>query len=209
MDTILGLAVLTSPLFLIIAWLPISIWLARNLVKWIGFRNGAVSLVAGLLGFVLVFMLPFADEIAGQLYLNHLCSTEAGVKVYQTVELPAEYWDGRGRPRFIAPNGFVDMKLLPNRFEWRNVDEPYIDSVIKVKKSRWQFIDKESRVILGERISYMRYFGWLNRFSPAPNIGEGCRNLGGEFNRNELLRKEREQDQMFFLGVFKPATSTR
>lgn len=157
----------------------------------------------------ILILIPTGDSIIGHLYLNHLCSTEAGVKVYQTVELPVEYWDGQGKPRFLAANGFVDMKLLPNKFEWRKVDEPYVNSVIKIGKWRWQLMDKETQNVLGEKITYMRHFGWLNRFSPAPNIGESCRDLGGEFNRDALLRKEREQDQMFFLGIFKPAASTR
>ncbi len=149
----------------------------------------------------LVFMLiPTWDSILGQLYLNHLCSSKAGVKVYQTVKLPAEYWDGEMRPRFIAANGFVDMKLLPARYKWQNFEESYIDSVIKIEKWRWQLINTETKNVLGERITYMRHFGWLNRFSPAPNIGEGC-----ELSRSQ----EQEQEQNFFRGIFKPATSTR
>ncbi len=32
--------------------------------------------------FLLVFVVPFADEVAGRIYLSHICDTEAGAKVY-------------------------------------------------------------------------------------------------------------------------------
>lgn len=189
-----GLAVLIT-LFL---YIRLAMWVAKKLSdkreskqwKW-GVRV-CVTLV-----FVLI---PTWDSILGQLYLNNLCSTEAGVKVYQTVELPAEYWDAQGAPRFIAKNGFVDMKLLPARYQWHSIDESYIDSVIKIEKWRWQLIDVEAQKVLGERVAYMRHFGWFNRFSPAPNIGEGC-----ELSRDQ----EQVQEQNFFRAIFKPATSTR
>ena len=60
---------------------------------------------------------------------------------------------------------------------------------------------KKTRNVLGEKITYMRRFGWFHRFFTAPNIGESCRDvLAGE----ELFRKERDEDQSFFLRVFTP-----
>jgi len=198
MKDIIGLAVLTSPLFLVVPWLMVAVFVAMKAAQVPKFR--ATKLTAGAATLVVVFLLPFSDDIAGRIYLKHLCSTEAGVKVYQTEVLPAEYWDAQGRPRFLAANGFVDLKLLPNRFEWRNKDEPYVNTIINIEKSRWQLIDTETKNILGERITYMRHFGWLNIFSPAPNIGEGC----------ELSRqKEQEQEQSFFLSIFKSSTPNR
>lgn len=205
LNELLGFAVLTGPLWLILILLSIAIWIAVKVAK--RFKRGSARLGIGLLVFLLVFLVPFGDEIAGRIYLSHLCASDAGVKVYKTVELPAEFWDERGRARYLGTNGFVDMKLLPNRFEWHKVAEPYIDRVIKIEQWRWQLIDKETQNVLGERITYMRHFGWLNRFSPASTIGESCRNLGGEFERDGLLKKEREQEQMFFRDILKPVIS--
>jgi hypothetical protein len=160
----------------------------------------------------ILILIPTGDAIVGQVSHIYLCSTEERVKVYQTVVLPAEYWDKKGAPKFFGAYGFVDMKLLPNKFEWHSVNEPYIDSVIKIEKWRSQLRDKETQDILGERISYVRFFGWMNRFSPAPNVAESCRDIWGvwrDINRDEFSRKELEQDQAFFLNIFKPATSTR
>jgi len=207
MKELLGFAVLTGPLWLILIVLAISIWIAVKAAKCFGRRSAKIGV--GVLVFLLVFLVPFGDQIAGRIYLNYLCATEAGVKVYQTIRLPAEYWDEQGKPKYLAANGFVDMKLLPDRFEWHRVNESYIDSVIKIEIWRSQLREKETQTVLGERITYMRHFGWINRFSPAPNIGESCRDLVGEFNRAELFQKEREQDQTFFQGIFEPARTIR
>lgn len=40
-------------------------------------------------------LIPTWDEIAGRAYFKYLCATEAGVKVYQTVELPGGVLGGR------------------------------------------------------------------------------------------------------------------
>ena len=104
MDQLLGFIALTSPLFLIVLWVPVCIALA----VWVGrkfLRAGLpLKIVVGTLLFLVLLILPFADEIAGRIYFNHLCETEAGIKVYQTIELPAEYWDEDGAPKFLKPN---------------------------------------------------------------------------------------------------------
>jgi|SRR3989344_1779937 len=209
LDEPLGFAVVTGPLWLtlILVLLPLSIWISVKIIK--RFKQPGAKLGIGLLIFLLLLLVSFTGEIAGKIYFSHLCATEARVKVYQTVELPAEYWDERGGARYLASNGFVDMKLLPNRFEWRNVHEPYVNSVIKIEKWRWELVDKETQIVLGEKITYIRHFGWINRLSPAPNIGESCRDLEWRSNREELSRKEREQEQKFFREILKPAASVR
>lgn len=116
MNGLLGFAVLTGPLWLILILLPVSIWIAVKVAK--RFKQRSAKLTGGLGIFLLVFFLPFSDEIAGRIYFNYLCAAEAGVKVYQTVELPAEYWDERGRAKFIKREGSLefDESMLGNRY---------------------------------------------------------------------------------------------
>ncbi|MCK7498074.1 MAG: hypothetical protein MZW92_50730 [Comamonadaceae bacterium] len=85
-NELLGFAVLTGPLWLILLLLAATIWVASKVSR--RFTPGRSRLVAGAGIALLVFLLPFADEIAGRIYFNYLCATQAGVKVYQTVELP-------------------------------------------------------------------------------------------------------------------------
>ena len=101
------------------------------------------------------------------------------------------------------------MKFLPDKFRWDRVSEPYIDSFIRIEKWRSLLVDKETQSVLGERVTYMRHFGWMNRLSPAPNIGETCRDLEAERGREELFRKEREEEQAFFGSILRPEALNR
>jgi hypothetical protein len=198
MDALLGLAVLTSPLLLLLVWLPVSIWLASKLVKWIGFKNGVVRFVAVLPGFVLVFMLPFADEIAGQIYLEHLCRTEAGVKVYQTVELPAEYWDGQGKPRFFNEHGFLEHKFWVSTLDESGGKVERYSPVFAIDKNISPVKEKSSQKMLAEITTFRFWGGWVSRnFSPH-NTASSCEFIqASDFSRN------------FYGQLFKSATSTR
>jgi len=208
LNELLGFVVLTSPLWLVLILLPVSIWIAVKIAK--RFTNRTAKIAVGIGVFLLVFLVPFADEIAGRIYFNHLCATKAGVKVYQTVELPGEYWDADGKPKFLNPRGVLIGEAMGDRFEWRNVDEPYVDSVIKIEKWRWELVDKKTRAVLGEKITYMRRFGWIVRFSPAPNIGEGCRNIWAKrHGRDRLFQKEDSENKNFLLRIFIPRESSK
>jgi len=98
MKQLLGFAVLTGPLFLIVLWVPVCIgiafWVGRKVIN----RSLPFKITGGLAVFLIILVLPVSDEIAGRIYFNHLCKTEAGVKVYRIIELPAEYWDEDGKP---------------------------------------------------------------------------------------------------------------
>jgi hypothetical protein len=205
MKDVLGVLMLSGiiPVFI---WLVACLMLVAFVIKPTGgiFRRVLTKLFV----FILLLFLPFSDEIFGRAYFKSLCKNKTRVIIYQTVELPEKYWDSNGDPKYFASNGFVDMRLLPEKYRWNTVDEPYIKFPIKITKSRWQFVDKDSDTVLGERITYIRLYGWLNRFSTAPNIAESCRNLDGETNnetsREDFIRKEVKQEQEFFQSIFKP-----
>lgn len=202
---LLGFMVLTGPLLLILVWLPIAIWLARKLVK--RFEKRSIKLGGGLLIFLLIFLVPFADEIAGRIYLSYLCATEAGVRVYQTVELPAEYWDEEGRMRFLKSNGDIDQVLLEWKFEWHSVSEPYSTTLIKVDRKHWQFRDSDTQNILAERTSFWWHGGWLENFSLAPTRGASCPLLSEQYSGAEYKRRQYEQERKFYSKIFKPVNS--
>lgn len=170
-NELLGFAVLTGPLWLILILLPVCIWIAIKISK--RFKPGATRLAGGLGIFLLLFALPFGDEIAGRIYLSHLCATEAGVKVYQTVELPAEYWDEHGRPKFIKGIGVLDTAVLTN-YDGDFKNETY-PSFFHIKKFRFWFFEKQSGKILGEITNFNFLGGWVTRnFNPAPGGGTSC-----------------------------------
>ncbi len=176
----LGFAVLTSPLWLILILLPVSLWIAVKVAK--RFKNTSARLVGVVVIFLFVFLAPFADEIAGRMYFNHLCATEAGVKVYRTMELPAEYWDEGGFPKFRIYEGKhrgQTMFVMGSK-KWENPDleydmyvEPY-SSALHINKSGFRLRERKSEVVLGEVVYFMYWGGWLARNFTAHNSAISC-----------------------------------
>ena len=188
LNELLGFVVLTGPLFLIIAWLPVCIWIAVKVAKH--FERRSTKLVVGLLAFLLVFFVPFADEIAGRIYLNHLCATEAGVKVYQTVELPAEYWDEQGRAKFYDErNG--NFYLEAYRVEYKS---GVYSSFFHIDNAGYNRVDGRSGQALGEVTDFRYWGGWIKRNLSPHNTAIRCE--GGIERSNSLIRQ-----------IFKPKKS--
>jgi len=164
----------------------LGIWVGRKFIK----KGALVKTAGGVLVFLIALILPVSDEIAGRIYFNHLCKTQAGVKVYKTIELPAEYWDEDGKPKFMNSRGVLDTKVLGSRFEWKRHKKPVVSSLIRIDQEKWVLYDNQSNGELGEMVDFTRYFGWINTFSPAPNVAEGCRNVwtGKHSQRNFMLQ---------------------
>ena len=154
-----------------------------------------------------LILIPAGDSIVGHLYLNYLCSTEARVKVYQTIELPAEYWDEKGEMRFLKPNGDIDQALLGKKFEWHSVSEPYSTSLVKVDIKHRQFRDGNTQNVVAERTSFWWHGGWIGEFSPAPTRGASCPLLSDQYSGNEYKQRVYEQEQKFYSEIFKPVNS--
>ncbi len=195
MKEILGLVVLTSPLFLVVPWLVVAVLVAVKVSQLP--KMGVARLAAGAGTFVVVFLLPFSDDIAGRIYFNHLCETEGGVRVYQTVELPAEYWDAQGRPKFFKENGDLNHSLLNNRFGEPSTTKSY-STFFGIDESHQQLIDNSNQKILGEVISFLYWGGWVSRDLSPHNTAVDCK----EFHGNQFWNG-------FYVRFFKSTKSAR
>lgn len=195
MEPFIGFLVLLGPLVFVVLWLPLCLWIARKVAK--RFTGGA-RWASGAAAFFVVLLLPFADSIAGRIYLNHLCSTEAGVKVYQTVELPAEYWDEKGKPRFFNDYGRLDHGLMENKLDGFGVRVERYSSVFAIDKNIHSIKEKSSQKLLAEVTTFGFLGGWVSRnFSPH-NTASSCEFMDApSFHSN------------FYVQLFKPAPSTR
>lgn len=60
--------------------LVVYVWLARFVIKRIANRAAKFAVIA------IFVLIPTWDVIPGKLYFNHLCETEAGLKIFKTVE---------------------------------------------------------------------------------------------------------------------------
>ena len=178
---LLGLAVLTSPLWLIVILIPVAIWIAVKVAKRAGGVGARIGV--GILSFVIVVLAPFADQIIGRMFLNHLCATASGARVYHTVGLPPEYWDEQGRPKFVKQNGDLDRKVLGARFSEPAKSEPYL-SALGITEYHQQVVDNSNHQVLGEVVDFMFWGGWIVRNLSASTGAVGCR----EIRNNKVWR---------------------
>jgi hypothetical protein len=189
MEPFLGFIVLTSPLFLIVLWVPVclvlAIWVSKKLIN----RALLLKIVGGFAVFFVALVLPVADEIAGRVYFYHLCETEAGAKVYQTIELPAECWDEQGRPLFYE--GAINNDIPSNAFEKVKVDvivnSKKVGRLFRIQQIGVTFTDKESGNVLSELTWFMYWGGWLARNFTPHNSAISC---GGAESYDDLVKKQ-------------------
>lgn len=169
----------------------IYVWLARFVTKRIKNRVAKYAVIA------IFILIPTWDIIPGKLYFNHLCENEAGVKVYQTVELPAEYWDEQGKAKFFKENGDLNHPFLKNRFGEPSLTKPY-PSFFRIDETHQKLVNNSNQEILGEVVSFMYWGGWISRNLSPHNTAVDCK----EFHGNQFWHD-------FYVRLFKPATSTR
>lgn len=187
LEEIIGFVVLTGPLFVIVVWLPVSIWAAVKLSK--RFRGSKTRIPVGLLVLFLVFCLPFADGIAGRLYFSYLCATEAGVKVHETVELPAQYWDVEGQPKFFSEYGYLDRDFAARNISLDRASARRYSAVLGIDKDASRILEKADQVLLAEVTTFRFWGGWVRRNFSGNNTASSCSFIRDpEFNR-ELYSK--------------------
>lgn len=187
-----GLAAIVALYF----YVRLALWVAKKLAdkregkqwKW-GVRV-AVALV-----FVLI---PTGDSIVGHLYLDHLCSTGAGVKVYQTVELPAEYWDEHGKPRFFNEHGYLEHKFWVDKLDESGGHIERYSAIFAIDKDTSPVKERASQKVLAEVTTFRFWGGWVSRNFSSHNTASSC----------EFIQAS-DFSHSFYGQLFKPATSTR
>ncbi len=176
-------------------YVRLGIWTAKwakrkfqsRKAKWL-----AVMAVAAI--FVLI---PIGDEVGGRIYFNHLCATEAGAKVYQTVELPGEYWDEKGKPRFFNRYGYLDHDFWVKRLDESDSQVDRYSSVFSIDKDVAAVRERTSQKVLGEVTTFRYWGGWMRRFVSPHNTANSC----------EFVRQS-DFSRSFYGRLFKPAQSS-
>lgn len=145
---------------------------------------------------VVFVLIPAGDSIIGNIYFNHLCATEAGVKVYQTIELSAEYWDENGKPTFFNKYGNLDRKIWVDKIDESGGNVERYSSILAIDKDVTIVKEKVSKEVLAEITTFRYWGGWVNRNVGAHNTAASCKFLGEQnFSRN------------FYGQLFKPSAS--
>lgn len=152
----------------------------------------------------ILILIPTGDAIVGHLYFSYLCSSEAGVKVFQTVELPSEYWDENGNPRFYV-NRYGHNNLRFIFLDKRTIDAPQFDytwvtttysDLFHIDKDVLQISDHEKGKTLGQYFLFRYWGGWLDT-----QISGLIHNSAISCKKNDLNSWE--------LNIFKPAILSR
>ncbi len=153
----------------------------------------------------ILILIPTGDEIAGHIYFNHLCSTEAGAKVYQTINLPAANWDAMGKPKFYDEKNGNSYPITGFNEGWKNYFEKNysIDShmentskILAIDKHIYTLQNKMKTKMFAQQVSFMYWGGWLKRNAPTHNTAASCGNTLADSNN-------------FNLQLFKPVASIK
>jgi len=171
MKQLLGFAVLTGPLFLIVLWVPVCIALAFLVGKKFIKKSLPLKITGGGVVFLIMLLFPVSDEIAGRIYFNHLCETEAGVKVYQTIELPAEYWDKDGKPKFYDEN--TGNFTLP-KGKFYKVDSKKKTRLFGIEEHRSFVLEINTQEILSEDLLFRYWGGFISKNLTPNNTAISC-----------------------------------
>lgn len=128
--------------------------------------------------FVVLFFLPFADQIIGRYYFDHLCETEGGLHVYQTVELGPEFYHEDGSPRFMDSKGRFDSSIFNGRYEFKKESLDRYVEIVVIEKRIHSIIDTTSGNTLGSFTQFTYRGGWLNNYFSYHRGGIGCNGYG-------------------------------
>lgn len=202
MNELLGFIVLSGPLFLIVIFAVVAIIITLILRKKV--TGTKKRLLGGLSVFGIALFLLFGDEMIGKMYLGYLCENKTEQVMHNQIKLPADYWNEDGSLKFtILKNGMANFNELRKWYIVEYHDEKYIDFYISITKTNSIYFDPLTKQKIAVETSFSRHYGWLNNFSPAPNIGESCRNvLIRKYGKNKYSIIRNNDSQNFMNEIF-------
>ena len=170
-------------------YVRLGMWVARKAAsRWERKRIKWGVRIAVALAFILI---PTGDWIAGRIYFNHLCETEAGVKVYQTIELPDEYWNEDGTPKFYDENN-GHFTLPAEKFY--TVESKTINHLFGIKEHRAFILDINTHKIIGEKPRFQYWGGYILGNLPPNNVSIGCGSNWSEFVKKQFTQTAKRRE---------------
>ncbi len=154
-------------------YVRLGMWVARKTASRCE-RKGAKWVVRIVVALVF-FLIPAGDEIAGRIYFNHLCATETGVRVYQTIELPEEYWNEDGSPKFFDENN-GNFSLPLEKFA--ETDSKSKSRSFGIEERRSILLSKATHKPISEDVLFRYWGGWISKSLSPQNTATHC---GGDY----------------------------
>lgn len=184
MKDLLGFLFLLMPVILVVGWLGLTFLLWKSGRRFLGssFANRAARVGLVITLATLWFGGAFWEVVGKKMYwdaqVRELCAKDGGIKVYETVELPAEMFNKWGQINFIrhsqGENSLGPEYLVKDetRFLRGENEQP------TVVRHHYQVFRRSDGELLGESIAYARRGGdfpgpWHPSSYSCPDYKEG------------------------------------
>lgn len=159
------------------AWLALFVWVGVPLLAsltgvllWRRSRTPMGKTLVLTLG-VAILLAPMLVSNAVKAYydwqVREMCAKDGGVRVYETVELPAEKFNQWGQPNFPIPiTPYDDLDEADDYFLiWEITNIKFGNP--KLDRTHFRLIRRSDNKVLGESVSYSRGECCL----PGPGVG--------------------------------------
>lgn len=166
------------------AWLGIVVWIIVPLLAflaahrlWVRARSDRVKALALVVGFAILFTPELISNGVKAYYdrqVRELCAKDGGVRVYETVRLPAERFNQWGQPNFQIP-------ITPYN-KLKEADDYYLEweitklrsGYVNLTRNHFTLVRHKDKKLLAESVSYSRGGGdlpgpWANSSFTCPN----------------------------------------
>lgn len=133
-------------------------------------RTGAVGLAFAL---ALATLLPGCEKWQLDAQVHELCPKDGGMKIYETVALPADQFDQWGMVKFYRPTGGEDA--LGPEYVYRQQDTYFRRGNPEMWRTHTAVIRRSDGKVLGEVVRYTRRGGdmpgpWADSSLSCPPI---------------------------------------
>lgn len=143
-------------------------WSAIRALGWLGrvcvFSLSSTRVWQGITLAVFV-LLPTWDIIPGRLYFQHLCQTEAGIRVFRTVEVDQS---------FFRPDGTPDENKLSRKYVQTSSFERSFSKRFNIAKTEGVLQELETGDKLGISTDFFYHGGWLMAVITPGGAGTSC-----------------------------------
>ena len=178
-----------SLIFFLFYWLIVpvlTIYVAMRLWRRQHTRVGKGIVVAGIVaGVGWLLWMAAGEKMLADMRVSRLCAEDGGIRVYETVGLPAERFDKYGQLRIPSK----EMAKPDDQYYYVWISETSAKGRTKIRRDHFLMYRHADQKLLGESISYARTGGDL----PGPWHGSAyrCPERAGDVSlENQIFRKE-------------------
>jgi hypothetical protein len=139
------------------------VYLAKVVAQFI--RRRTESTLAQYATIVVFVLIPTWDIIPGWLYFQHLCETEAGVKVGKIVEVDRSNFKSDGQP---------DEEKLAELYAQTTKFDKKFSAIFNIARTETTVFDSQTNEILAVGKNFSRHGGWLNQLILPDATGTSC-----------------------------------